>query len=153
MRSQRNGHDELSIVPTKLKLPQFGATRVPVHALQMFTTIPSRLLPPALHIIDKSLQPSNLSQRSRILQANKIHQGEKQMKKCLVIAVLCGVFMALPVLPEAHAQAVNLTGTWQVKSDKDPGVTILKLSQSGDLSRARGNQPMAIHRRSRMASS
>ena len=54
------------------------------------------------------------------------------MKKCLMIAVLCGVFMALPVLPEAHAQAVNLTGTWQVKSDKDPGVTILKLSQSGD---------------------
>ena len=54
------------------------------------------------------------------------------MKKHLMIAALCGVFMALPVLPEAHAQAVNLSGTWQVKSDKDPGVTILKLSQSGD---------------------
>ena len=54
------------------------------------------------------------------------------MKKRLLIAALFGVFMALPVLPETHAQGVNLTGTWQVKSDKDPGVTILKLSQSGD---------------------
>jgi hypothetical protein len=54
------------------------------------------------------------------------------MKKCLLIAALCGVFMALPVSPEAHAQGLNLTGTWQVKSDKDPGVTILKLRQSGD---------------------
>jgi hypothetical protein len=54
------------------------------------------------------------------------------MKKRLMIAALCGVFMAFPVSPEAHAQAVNLTGTWQVKSDKDPGVTILKLNQSGD---------------------
>ena len=54
------------------------------------------------------------------------------MKKCLMIAALCGVFMALPALPEAHAQGVNFTGTWKVKSDKDPGVTILKLSQSGD---------------------
>ena len=53
------------------------------------------------------------------------------MKKCLIIAALCGVFIALPVSPEAHAQAVNLTGTWRVKSDKGPGVTILKLSQSG----------------------
>ena len=49
-----------------------------------------------------------------------------------MIAALCGVFMAFPVSPEAHAQEVNLTGTWQVKSDKEPGVTILKLSQSGD---------------------
>ena len=54
------------------------------------------------------------------------------MKKRLMIAALCGVFMAFPVSPEAHAQGVNLTGTWQVKSDKEPGVTILKLSQSGD---------------------
>ena len=54
------------------------------------------------------------------------------MKKRLMIATLCGVFMALLFSPEAHAQGVNLTGTWQVKSDKDPGVTILKLSQSGD---------------------
>ena len=54
------------------------------------------------------------------------------MKKGLMIAALCGVFMAFPVSPEAHAQGVNLTGTWQVKSDKDSGVTILKLSQSGD---------------------
>jgi hypothetical protein len=54
------------------------------------------------------------------------------MKKRLMIAALCGVFMALPVSPEALAQGVNLTGTWQVKSDKDPGVTILKLSQSGE---------------------
>ena len=54
------------------------------------------------------------------------------MKKHLMIAALCGVFMALTGSPEAHAQGVNLTGTWQVKSDKDPGVTILKLSQSGD---------------------
>jgi hypothetical protein len=54
------------------------------------------------------------------------------MKKRLLIAALCGVFMALPISPEAHAQGVNLTGTWQVKSDKDPAVTILKLSQSGD---------------------
>jgi hypothetical protein len=53
------------------------------------------------------------------------------MKNRLMIAALCGVFMALPASPEAHAQGVNLTGTWQVKSDKDPGVTILKLSQSG----------------------
>ena len=53
------------------------------------------------------------------------------MKKRLMIAALCGVFMAFPVSPEAHAQEVNLTGTWQVKSDKEPGVTILKLSQSG----------------------
>jgi hypothetical protein len=54
------------------------------------------------------------------------------MKKRLMIAALCGVFMAFSVSAEAHDQAVNLTGTWQVKSDKDPGVTILKLSQSGD---------------------
>jgi len=54
------------------------------------------------------------------------------MKKHLMIAALCGVFMALTGSLEAHAQGVNLTGTWQVKSDKDPGVTILKLSQSGD---------------------
>jgi hypothetical protein len=54
------------------------------------------------------------------------------MKKRLMIAAFCGVFMVLPILPEAHAQGVNLTGTWQVKSDKDLGVTILKLSQSGD---------------------
>jgi hypothetical protein len=54
------------------------------------------------------------------------------MKKRLMIAALCGVFMALTGLPEAHAQGVNLTGTWQVKSDKDRGVTILKLSQSGN---------------------
>jgi hypothetical protein len=54
------------------------------------------------------------------------------MKKRLMIAALCGVFMAFSVSPEAHAQGVNLTGTWQVKSDKDSGVTILKLSQSGD---------------------
>src|SRR5260370_23127119 len=54
------------------------------------------------------------------------------MKKRLMIAALLGVFIALPISPEAHAQGVNLTGTWQVKSDKDPGVTILKLSQSGD---------------------
>jgi hypothetical protein len=54
------------------------------------------------------------------------------MKKHLMIATLCGVFMALTGSREARAQAVNLTGTWQVKSDKDPGVTILKLSQSGD---------------------
>ena len=54
------------------------------------------------------------------------------MEKRLLIAALCGVFMALPISPEAHAQGGNLTGTWQVKSEKDPGVTILKLSQSGD---------------------
>jgi hypothetical protein len=54
------------------------------------------------------------------------------MKKRLMIAALCGLFMALPVSPEARAQGVNLTGTWQVKSDKEPGATILKLSQSGE---------------------
>lgn len=54
------------------------------------------------------------------------------MKKRLMIAGLCGVFIALTGSSEAHAQGVNLTGTWQVKSDKDPGVTILKLSQSGE---------------------
>jgi hypothetical protein len=54
------------------------------------------------------------------------------MKKRLMIVALCGVFMTLPVSQEAHAQGVNLTGTWQVKSDKEPGATILKLSQSGE---------------------
>jgi hypothetical protein len=54
------------------------------------------------------------------------------MKRRLLTSALFGVFMALAVLPDAHAQGVNLTGTWQVKSDKDPGVTILKLSQSGE---------------------
>jgi hypothetical protein len=54
------------------------------------------------------------------------------MKKRLMIAALCGVFMTLSVSPEAYAQGMNLTGTWQVKSDKDPGVTILKLNQSGE---------------------
>jgi hypothetical protein len=54
------------------------------------------------------------------------------MKKHLMIAALCGVFMVLPISPDAHAQGVSLTGTWQVKGDKDAGVTILKLSQSGD---------------------
>jgi hypothetical protein len=54
------------------------------------------------------------------------------MKKRLMIAAFCGVFMALLISPGADAQGTNLTGTWQVKSDKDSGVTILKLSQSGD---------------------
>jgi hypothetical protein len=54
------------------------------------------------------------------------------MKKRLMLATLCGVFMVLPISSEAHAQAVNLTGTWEVKGGKDPGVTVLKLSQSGD---------------------
>jgi hypothetical protein len=54
------------------------------------------------------------------------------MKKPLMIVALCGVFMVHSILPEAPAQGVNLTGTWQVKSEKDPGVTILKLRQSGD---------------------
>jgi hypothetical protein len=54
------------------------------------------------------------------------------MKKSLMIAAICGVFMVLPISSEAYAQGVNLTGTWQVKSDKEPGVTVLKLSQSGD---------------------
>ena len=54
------------------------------------------------------------------------------MRKQIMIAALCGVFLALAGSSEAHAQGVNLTGTWQVKSDKDPRVTILKLSQSGD---------------------
>jgi hypothetical protein len=54
------------------------------------------------------------------------------MKTRLRIAALCGVFIVLPISPEAQAQGVNFTGTWQVKSDKDPGVTVLKLSQSGD---------------------
>src|SRR6267378_2731147 len=35
------------------------------------------------------------------------------MEKRLLIAALCGVFMALPISPKAHAQGVNLTGTWQ----------------------------------------
>ena len=54
------------------------------------------------------------------------------MKKRLIIAALCGVFMTFSVSPEAYAQGMNLTGTWEVKSDKDPGVTILKLNQSGE---------------------
>jgi hypothetical protein len=54
------------------------------------------------------------------------------MAKRLLIAALCGVLVASSVSPGAYAQGVNLTGTWQVKSDKDPGATILKLSQSGD---------------------
>ena len=54
------------------------------------------------------------------------------MKRRLSVAAFCGVVMVLTISREAHAQGVNLTGTWQVKSDKDPGVTILKLSQSGD---------------------
>jgi hypothetical protein len=32
------------------------------------------------------------------------------MKKRLMIAALCGVFMALSVSPKARAQGVNLTG-------------------------------------------
>jgi hypothetical protein len=54
------------------------------------------------------------------------------MNKRLMIATLCGVLMVLPISSEAHAQGVNLTGAWQVKNDKEPGVTVLKLSQSGD---------------------
>src|ERR1700730_9831937 len=54
------------------------------------------------------------------------------MKKHLMIAVLYGVFVAFPVSPAAHDQGVNRTGTSQVKSDKAPGATILKLSQSGN---------------------
>jgi hypothetical protein len=54
------------------------------------------------------------------------------MKKSLMIAALYGVFIVLPVSSEAYAQGVTLTGTWQVKSDKDPGATVLKLSQSGN---------------------
>jgi hypothetical protein len=40
MRSRRSGHDELFIVPTKPELPRFRATRMPVLALQTFTTTP-----------------------------------------------------------------------------------------------------------------
>jgi hypothetical protein len=54
------------------------------------------------------------------------------MKKRLSVAALCGVVMVLTISREAHAQGVNLTGTWQVKSEKEPEVTILKLRQSGD---------------------
>jgi hypothetical protein len=54
------------------------------------------------------------------------------MKKSLMIAALYGVFIVLPISSEAYAQGVALTGTWQVKSDKDPGATVLKLSQSGN---------------------
>ena len=54
------------------------------------------------------------------------------MKRHLMIAAFCSMLMTLPASPAVHAQGVNLTGTWQVKGDKDPGVTILKLSQSGD---------------------
>jgi hypothetical protein len=42
------------------------------------------------------------------------------MEKRLLIAALCGVFMALPISREAHAQGVNLTGTWQVKVKRSP---------------------------------
>jgi hypothetical protein len=54
------------------------------------------------------------------------------MKTSRMIATLCGVFMVLPIASEAYAQGEKLTGTWQIRSDKDPGVTVLKLSQSGD---------------------
>jgi hypothetical protein len=54
------------------------------------------------------------------------------MKKSLIIAALYGMFIVLPISSEAYAQGVTLTGTWQVKSDKDPGTTVLKLSQSGN---------------------
>jgi hypothetical protein len=54
------------------------------------------------------------------------------MKRRLSVAALCGVVMVLTISREAHAQGVNLTGTWQVKSEKEPEVTILKLRQSGD---------------------
>jgi hypothetical protein len=74
----------------------------------------------------------NFSQRSRTLQANKIHPRRNTVKKSLMIAALFGGFMVLSISSEAYGQGVNLTGTWQVKSDKEPGVTVLKLSQSGD---------------------
>ena len=61
------------------------------------------------------------------------------MKKRHMIAALYGVFIALTGSLEANAQGVNLTGNWQVKSDKDPRVTILKLSQSGDWQPAQGD--------------
>jgi hypothetical protein len=54
------------------------------------------------------------------------------MKKRLMVAILCGVFMVLPISSELQVQAMNLTGTWEVKGGKDPGVTVLKLGQSGD---------------------
>ena len=54
------------------------------------------------------------------------------MRKHLVTAALCAVFIVLPMPSEAFAQGANLTGTWQVKSDKEPGMTTLKLIQSGD---------------------
>jgi hypothetical protein len=50
----------------------------------------------------------------------------------LATAALCGVFMVLPLSSEAYAQEVNLSGTWQIKGDKEPGMTVLKLIQSGD---------------------
>jgi hypothetical protein len=53
------------------------------------------------------------------------------MRKHLVTAALCGVFMVLPISSEAYAQGANLTGTWQVKNDKEPGISTLKLTQSG----------------------
>jgi hypothetical protein len=54
------------------------------------------------------------------------------MKKNRMFAALSGVFMLLPVWSHAYAQAVDLIGTWQVRSDKDTGATVLKMSQSGD---------------------
>src|SRR5260370_3916432 len=80
----------------------------------------------------KILKTLNFHQRSRTQQANKIHPRRNTVKKSLMIAALSGVFMVLPMSSEAYGQGVNLTGTWQVKSDKDPGVTVLKLNQSGD---------------------
>ena len=54
------------------------------------------------------------------------------MKKNRMIAALSGVFMLRAIWSHAYAQAVNLTGTWQVESDKDNGAIVLKMNQSGD---------------------
>jgi hypothetical protein len=75
------------------------------------------------------------------------------MKKNRMIAALSGVFMLRAIWSHAYAQAVNLTGTWQVESDKDNGAIVLKMNQSGILFPASGNHPRAIPRRSRMARS
>jgi hypothetical protein len=53
------------------------------------------------------------------------------MKTRLRIVALCGVFIVLPISPEAQAQGVNFTGTWQVKSDKAPGCNSLKVEPVG----------------------
>jgi hypothetical protein len=60
-------------------------------------------------------------------------QRKNGMKKNLVIKILSAVLMVLPMSTQVYAEGVTLVGKWYVLPDGKSKVTLLTLSQSGNL--------------------